>query len=1527
MSRKRKRENAERRASEPPRAAAVAPVSLAPELLEQCVAAVYRGFVDSRALAPSDGDAGGALCTASRRSGAHKPPSSAAARPAAPPQSKSERRRAAKAAAAGALRSERASTLSALASTALPPSAQALLRPASRVGQRETAKEGLARALRHERAGIPLPDGVPLLRARRDAAGDDDDGDAAVGDTAVRPGGDATLPSVAPQPAPEAQQPPQQQPPQQQPPPGGPSSALAALAARARGTAPRRPDRASLKRHKLRDNPKDDDEAPQDRPAAAAAAAALRPLADALRAAAVAGGEARAADDDADALRPSSLPPRSAAPVPPAPPVLRQLYVRPKRTAAAQAARLELPMLAAEQEVMEAVAAHPIVVLCGETGCGKTTQLPQFLFEAGYGFAGGPTPGAVAVTQPRRVAVFATATRVAAELGSPLGVDVGYAVRHDGGVGVSAPLRFLTDGVLLAEASSDLLLSRYSAIVVDEAHERSAATDMLLGLLSRIVPLRSRLAATPGSGVAPLKLIVMSATLRVDDFAANTRLCPVAPPVLRVEARQHAVTIHFARRTPPAGRHSAAAFKKVVAIHKSLPSGAILVFLEGRREVEALCAQLRARFPPARADAEAAAGDGGGGGRSSGGGGGGGGGEEAAEAGGFDRDAIDAAADDEDGDGGDWAGGDDACDEDGDDNDDGGLSEEEATAQLGGGDGTPPPLPPDAAGADATAPATPAPDGSDPGPLHVVPLYASLPPSAQAAAFAPPPPGCRLVIVATNVAETSLTLPGVRYVVDAGVEKRRIFSGCDASADGCTGGGGGGGGGCARFVTGWISQASAAQRAGRAGRTAPGHAYRLYSSAHFSSAFPLFSPPDLLAQPLEGVALRLKALGVDRPAAFPFPSPPPRAAMEEAERALTRLGALEPAATGAATAGQPSSGCGSLTKIGAAMAKLPVEPRAARFLVAAAAECAARRAPPPPPPPAAGVAGKKRRRGTKSASSSRDGGDASSRPEALLPLACAVAAAMSCDSPFVREAAGGRGAGAALAAHAEQQNAAAAAAVVPQGATKGGRADALSFPPPQLSASEAERVAWAGRGGGGRHAPFADPSSDALAAAHALLAYEAAVAAAGNTSHGASAAASRLGAARGAAFCSAHGLSEKALREAAALRRQLARLLAAQAPALLTLFHPPTHGGADAAGVSAVAERVSSALRLSVRSPPDVAPLVPSNSSAARVALRRSLAAGWADRLARRAKPPAAAAAAQQEEEDAAQPGGGPRFWGAGGSGGGNRAVRYAASHAPFPVFLHPSSFLAAAAPEWVVYTELLVSGAKRPYMLGATAVDAAWLASVSPSSVSISPLPKVAPEPEWDESVDCVVGWHAVALTRSHGGSGGGGGGAAALEPWDLPDTRVPLRLPPPPRQPRGGSDDAATLRVVCAFASALLRGRVFPATSFHASPPTASPLAPRIPLLDHRLFVPPLPATGSAVASARGLRRVGDLIAALALARVASRRSVAAAWAVDPAWLRPQLRAWVRAGADAQRAFDASWPKLVAAAIAAADNEQAAA
>ncbi|XP_053480856.1 probable ATP-dependent RNA helicase DHX37 isoform X1 [Ictalurus furcatus] len=533
-----------------------------------------------------------------------------------------------------------------------------------------------------------------------------------------------------------------------------------------------------------------------------------------------------------------------------------------------QEARLKLPVLAEEQVIMEAVKENDCVVLCGETGSGKTTQVPQFLYEAGYASAG----GMIGVTEPRRVAAVSMSHRVANEMNLSTGV-VSYQIRYEGNVTKDTKIKFMTDGVLLKEIQKDFLLQKYSVIIIDEAHERSVYTDILIGLLSRIVALRNK------KGL-PMKLLIMSATLRVEDFTENKKLFRTPPPVIKVEARQFPVTVHFNKRTPMED-YVAEAFRKTCKIHRMLPPGGILVFLTGQAEVHYVCRRLRKAFPYRPNNIQHTAAE-----------------DTSEELRKFkkqklkksvslpriDLDNYSALPVDE-----------------GDEDRQAGIDDDDEGSDLDLGDQ------PDDTGekADPTIP------------LYVLPLYSLLAPEQQARVFRPPPPGARLCVVATNVAETSLTIPGIKYVVDCGRVKKRFY-------DRVTG--------VSSFKVNWTSQASANQRAGRAGRTEAGHCYRLYSSAVFSD-FSQFSEAEITRRPVDDLVLQMKDLNIEKVVNFPFPTPPSSEALVSAEQLLISLGALEePPRQGRMVDMERARLSCPITPLGRAMAAFPVAPRYAKML-------------------------------------------------------------------------------------------------------------------------------------------------------------------------------------------------------------------------------------------------------------------------------------------------------------------------------------------------------------------------------------------------------------------------------------------------------------------------------------------------------------------------------------------------------------------------------------------------------------------
>jgi ATP-dependent RNA helicase DHX37/DHR1 len=529
----------------------------------------------------------------------------------------------------------------------------------------------------------------------------------------------------------------------------------------------------------------------------------------------------------------------------------RTVYsVNVSRTSVIQDARLGLPILAEEQKIMEAIHNNPVTIIWGATGSGKTTQVPQFLFEASYGYAASPTPGMIGITQPRRVAAVSMARRVADELGEH-SEKVSYQIRFDSTTSSKTAIKFMTDGILLREVSQDISLRKYSVIVIDEAHERSVNTDVLIGMLSRIVEQRAKPDLEDGL-IRPLKLVIMSATLRVSDFLQNDNLFRSGiPPFVQAEGRQYPVTVHFSRRTRR--DYVEEAFRKVLKAHRKLPHGGILVFLTGQNEIKTLLSQLRKALSPSTASTASVRV------------------QVVASEAPLETEDLELGADQQQDE-------EDASDleivtqsDEGDDEDHEFDIEEESPSSISG--------------------------------VHLLPLYSQLPTKEQLRVFDVPPPGSRLIILATNVAETSLTIPGIRYVIDCGRSKERVY-------DPTTG--------VQTFEVGWISKASAEQRKGRAGRTGPGHCYRLYSSAVYERDFAEHADPEILRTPMESIVLQLKSMGIDMVARFPFPTPPDRQSLMKAEKLLRNLGAL--------------SESGQVTTLGRSLSNYPLSPRFSKML-------------------------------------------------------------------------------------------------------------------------------------------------------------------------------------------------------------------------------------------------------------------------------------------------------------------------------------------------------------------------------------------------------------------------------------------------------------------------------------------------------------------------------------------------------------------------------------------------------------------
>ncbi|MGB6007200.1 ATP-dependent RNA helicase HrpA [Castellaniella sp.] len=444
----------------------------------------------------------------------------------------------------------------------------------------------------------------------------------------------------------------------------------------------------------------------------------------------------------------------------------------------------DLPVSACRQEIARAIAEHPVVIVCGETGSGKTTQLPKICLELGRG-----RHGMIGHTQPRRLAATSVAQRVAEELRTELGDWVGYQIRFGERTGPATAIKLMTDGILLAETQRDPLLRRYDTLIIDEAHERSLNIDFLLGFLKRLLARRR-----------DLKLIITSATIDADRFARHFGSAERPAPVIQVSGRLFPVELRYRPVRPDAPEAEPQAAGRgdeerdlVDAVADGVDEcarhgpGDVLVFLPGEREIRECAEALRKRHP---------------------------------------------------------------------------------------------------AGA------------------LVLPLYARLSRAEQEQIFHPRG-NTRRIVLATNVAETSLTVPGIRYVVDSGLARIKRYSWRSKVEQ-------------LRIEP--ISQASANQRAGRCGRLGPGVCIRLYAEQDFKQR-PAFTDPEILRSSLAAVILRMKALRLDDVEAFPFVEPPTGRAVADGYQLLQELGALDEQ--------------NHLTPVGRSLAKLPVDPRVARMIFAA----------------------------------------------------------------------------------------------------------------------------------------------------------------------------------------------------------------------------------------------------------------------------------------------------------------------------------------------------------------------------------------------------------------------------------------------------------------------------------------------------------------------------------------------------------------------------------------------------------------
>ena len=558
----------------------------------------------------------------------------------------------------------------------------------------------------------------------------------------------------------------------------------------------------------------------------------------------------------------------------------------------------ELPVSARREEIAAAIGEHQVVIVAGETGSGKTTQLPKICLELGRGVT-----GMIGHTQPRRIAARSVAERIASELGTPIGPGgvVGYQVRFTEEVGENTLVKLMTDGILLAEIQSDPQLRRYDTIIVDEAHERSLNIDFILGYLARLLPRRT-----------DLKVIITSATIDSERFAEHfgreiigDRGQPftVPAPIIEVSGRTYPVEIRYRPLAPDdvepdsddAGG-SPASGSATPRPGPAAPGELSEVELEALTSPDpAVRAAARARREAARSGAGATAlsprnqgARGKGRGRA----------DSAANESGDPKDQVTGILDAVD----------ELLDEPGGDiliflAGERDIRDTEAALI-------------DHLGARYT------PDGRShtPGAIEVVPLYSRLSAAEQHRVFEAH--RVRRIVLATNVAETSLTVPGIRYVIDPGLARISRYSNRTKVQ---------------RLPIEPVSRASANQRSGRCGRVADGIAIRLYSRADYLSR-PEYTEPEILRTSLASVILQMAALGLGAVEDFPFLDAPDPRQVRSGLQLLTEIGAIEPA--GAASArSDDAPGRGRrgphLTGIGRRLARLPIDPRLGRMLLEA----------------------------------------------------------------------------------------------------------------------------------------------------------------------------------------------------------------------------------------------------------------------------------------------------------------------------------------------------------------------------------------------------------------------------------------------------------------------------------------------------------------------------------------------------------------------------------------------------------------
>ena len=510
-----------------------------------------------------------------------------------------------------------------------------------------------------------------------------------------------------------------------------------------------------------------------------------------------------------------------------------------KRKTEIKEQREKLPIISQEHEIMYTINNSLVTIICGETGSGKSTQIPQFLYEGGYT----KEIGKIAITQPRRVAARSLSMRVCEEMNIKLGEEVGYQIRYEtGNISKKTEIKFVTDGILLKELENDSLLSEYSVIIIDEAHERTINSDLLIGFISQILKIRyilwkrkMKYSNDGNNFVLPLRLIIMSATLRVSEFSENkifSSLCK--PRIVEISTRQYQVNIYHSKKTE--NDYINEAFKYCCKIHHRLPEGNIIVFLTGKREILDLCKKLKEEFSNITKLEK----------------------EEKNN----DKYIIIKKEEKQKDNSKNEENNNNKIDnnkiKDEKNNNQEKKEEEKIMEEI------------------EEDKKEIIEDKKDYSPAIVLPLYSSMEPEEQMKIYAEHK-GKRMIVVSTNVAETSLTIPNVRYIIDSGRVKKRIYkSGLSFST----------------FKIEWISQASANQRSGRAGRTCEGYCYRLYSNGLYVK-MDKFTEPQISTSPLSQVILTLKYMKVKNIYLFPFVTKPKLYFIDKSLEHLVNIGAVD----------------------------------------------------------------------------------------------------------------------------------------------------------------------------------------------------------------------------------------------------------------------------------------------------------------------------------------------------------------------------------------------------------------------------------------------------------------------------------------------------------------------------------------------------------------------------------------------------------------------------------------------------------